>query len=114
MVNLWLTGIIYVLFSCGMVTNANVVPASSYSVLITETSTDWNKILDEYEEYVNQYIKTYKKALDGDFSAMTEYVKLLEKAQKLSEKIEKAKGEMSNAQLQRYLKITQKMADALK
>ena len=53
---------------------------------------DWDKVLNEYEKYVDQYIKTYKKAMKGDMSAMSEYVKLAEKAQELSEKIDKAKG----------------------
>ena len=74
---------------------------------------DWDKVLNEYEKYVDQYIKTYKKAMKGDMSAMSEYVKLAEKAQELSEKIDKAKGEMSDAQMKRYLKITKKMNDAL-
>ena len=74
---------------------------------------DWDKVLNEYENYVDQYIKTYKKAMKGDMSALSEYVKLAEKAQELSEKIDKAKGEMTDAQMKRYLKITKKMNDAL-
>ena len=46
---------------------------------------DWDKILNEYEKYVDQYIKTYKKAMSGDMSALSEYVELAEKAQKLAE-----------------------------
>lgn len=74
---------------------------------------DLDKLLDEYEKYVDQYIQTYKKAMNGDMSAMSEYVKLAEQAQKLSDKIEKAKGELTDAQMKRYLKITKKMTDAL-
>lgn len=36
-------------------------------------SSDWDKLLDEYEQYVDQYVKTYKKAMNGDMSAMAEY-----------------------------------------
>ena len=74
---------------------------------------DWDKVLNEYEKYVDQYIKTYKKAMNGDMSAMSEYVKLAEQAQKLSDKIEKAKGELTDAQMKRYLKTTKKLNDAL-
>ena len=49
---------------------------------------DWDKVLNEYEKYVDQYIKTYKKAMKGDMSAMGDYVKLAEKAQELSDKLE--------------------------
>lgn len=74
---------------------------------------DWDKILNEYEKYVDQYIKTYKKAMNGDMTAMSEYVKLAEKAQKLADKLEKAEDEMTTAQLKRYAKITEKMQKAL-
>ena len=74
---------------------------------------DWDKILKEYEKYVDQYIKTYKKAMSGDMTAMSEYVELAEKAQKLAEKLEKAEDEMTTAQLKRYAKITEKMTKAL-
>ena len=77
------------------------------------TGDDWDKVLNEYEKYVDQYIKTYKKAMKGDMSAMGDYVKLAEKAQELSDKLDKAKGEMTDAQMKRYLKITKKLNDAL-
>ena len=74
---------------------------------------DWDKVLNEYEKYVDQYIKTYKKAMKGDMTAMSEYVKLAEKAQKLAEQLEDAEDDMSAAQLKRYAKITEKMTKAL-
>ena len=74
---------------------------------------NWDKLLNEYEKYVDQYIKTYKKAMSGDMTAMSEYVELAEKAQKLANKLEKAEDEMTNAQLKRYAKITEKMTKAL-
>ena len=54
-----------------------------------------------------------KKVQAGDMSAMTEYAKLAEQAQKLAEKVEKVADNMSAAQIARYTKITQKMANAL-
>ena len=74
---------------------------------------DWDKILNEYEKYVDQYIKTYKKAMSGDMTAMTEYVKLAEKAQKLAAKLENAEDELTTAQLKRLAKINEKMQKAL-
>ena len=52
--------------------------------------------------------------MNGDMSAMAEYANLAAKAQKIADKLEKAKGEMTTAQTQRYLKIVKKMTDALK
>lgn len=74
---------------------------------------DWDKILNEYEKYVDQYIKTYKKAMNGDMSAKNEYAKLAEKAQKLAAKLENAKDELTTAQLKRLAKINEKMQKAL-
>ena len=57
--------------------------------------------------------KVMKMVQAGDMSAMTEYAKLAEQAQKLAEKVEKVADNMSAAQIARYTKITQKMANAL-
>lgn len=73
---------------------------------------DWDKILDDYEEFVNKYIKLAKKAQNGDMSAITEYAKILEKAQSLSEKLEKAKSDLTVKQANRYAKISLKMLEA--
>ena len=69
---------------------------------------DWDKILNEYEKYVDQYIKTYKKAMSGDMTAMSEYVKLAEKAQKLAAKLENAEDELTTAQLKRLARKERK------
>ena len=55
---------------------------------------DQDKILDDYEEFVNKYIKLAQKAQNGDMSAITEYAKILEKAQSLGEKLEKVKSDL--------------------
>ena len=79
----------------------------------SSSKNNWNQILDEYENYVDQYIELYKKAKRGDISAMNSYVSILEQSQYLSEKLENASGEMTNAQMKRYLNITQKMSNAM-
>ena len=94
--------------------NATTTTSISTAESIAVASSDWDALLDEYEQYVDQYIKTYKKAMNGDMSAMAEYANLAAKAQKIADKLEKAKGEMTTAQTQRYLKIVKKMTDALK
>ena len=73
---------------------------------------DWDKILDEYEKYVDKTVALYKKAQAGDISAMTEYASLLESAQSLQEKLENAGSDLSTAQAARLSKIAAKMAKA--
>ena len=76
------------------------------------SSKDWDRLLDDYESYVDQYIKLMKKASSGDLSAMTEYVSFLEKAEKLEEELNEAKNDLSVAQSQRLIKISKKMSNA--
>ena len=87
--------------------SADVVSVKNATEIFAGDNID--KLLDEYEKYVDQYIKVYNKAKKGDISAMSDYVKLAEKAQKLADKLEKAEEEMSAAQLKRYMNITEKM-----
>ena len=78
----------------------------------SKSSTNWDAVLNEYESYVNQYIALMKKVQKGDMSAMSEYPKMLEKAERLSDKLDDAEDEMTSTQLSRYMKITNKMANA--
>ena len=79
-----------------------------------EEDNDWDEILDEYEEYVDDYVSLYKDAMNGDTDALSEYAEVLKDAQELSQKLTKGKGTMTSAQVSRYTKITQKMANAMK
>lgn len=78
-----------------------------------KSSKNWNKVLDEYEKFVDQYIKTYKKAMNGDMSAMGEYANLLEKAEALEDDLADAEDELTTAQMNRYMKITEKLSNAI-
>lgn len=91
--------------------SSNTPPSSSASSSSASASSDWDDVLDEYEEFVDNYIKLLKKAKDGDLSAMTQYVPMMEKAQKLANKLDKA-GELTPAQAARYAKINARMAQA--
>ena len=86
--------------------------ASQLQSTQSHNSKDWDKVLDDYESYVDHYISLLKKANNGDLSAMTEYVKIMEKAEELEKDLNDAENEMSNAQMKRYMKITKKMTDA--
>jgi len=75
---------------------------------------NWDKVLNDYEKYVDDYVKFYKKAMSGDNSAMTQYASLLEKAQDLQTSLDQAKNDnsLSTKQASRMLKIQQKMLNA--
>ena len=78
----------------------------------SSNSRDWDKVLDDFESYVDHYISLLKKATNGDLSALTEYAVVLEKAEKLEKDLNAAQNEMTNAQMKRYVRITKKMTDA--
>ncbi len=75
-------------------------------------SADWDKILDEYEQYVNKYYSFAEKASKGNASAMTDALSMAEKATSLAEKLDRADDNLSTAQMNRLLKIQNKMAEA--
>lgn len=77
------------------------------------SASEWDKVLDSYEKYIDQYAKLYKKAQAGDMSAMTEYASMLEKANDLSSKLNGAKSEMSVAQIARFTKLQSKLISAV-
>jgi hypothetical protein len=78
-------------------------------------SEDYDKMLDDYEEYVIQYGKLYKKAIKGDASAMAEYPALMEKATEFQKSMEEAQGndQLSMNQITRMSEIQTKMLKAM-
>jgi len=78
-------------------------------------SEDWDKMLDDYDEYVTQYVKLYKKAIKGDNSALAEYPAMMEKASALQESMANAQNDdqLSSKQLIRMTKIQTKMLEAM-
>lgn len=82
---------------------------------ITETgSHNWDKVIEDYDKFVTDYIKFYKKAIKGDQSALSEYPKLMEKATKLSESLQKAQtdNQLTAKQITRITEIGNKMVNA--
>jgi len=78
-------------------------------------SSNYDKMLDDYEEYVTQYIQFYKKAKNRDHSALAEYPSIMQKAVDLQESMEKAQNdnELSSAQVARMMKIQAKMMEGM-
>jgi hypothetical protein len=86
--------------------------SSSTSSSSNSGSEDWDAVLKSYENYIDQYIKLMKKAKNGDASAMTEYVEMMEKATDLAEKMESAGDDLSTSQMNKFLKLQTKLANA--
>ena len=78
----------------------------------SDSSSDWDAVLDDYEKYIDNYIKLLKKAKNGDLTAITESLDLMENAESLGNKLDNAKGDMSTNQLKRYMKLQKKLLSA--
>lgn len=77
------------------------------------SATDWDSVLNDYEKFVDKYIAVYKKVQAGDMSAYSDMASLLDKANKLQAKLEKASDELTSAQAARFAKIAKKLANAM-
>lgn len=77
---------------------------------VAEGDSDYDALLDSYEEFVDEYIALLKKANNGDMDAVSQYASCMQKAQELGEKLNKAQGTMSAAQWARYGKILNKFS----
>ncbi len=66
-----------VMFGLTTSMNANAATTSAMttsSVAAASSSSDWDKVLDSYEKYVNEYIAVYKKVQAGDASAYSQHL----------------------------------------
>lgn len=73
---------------------------------------NWDSVLKSYESYIDQYISLIKKANEGDMSAMTEYMEMMDNAIDLQEKLEQAGNNLSTAQMTKLTKLQMKFANA--
>lgn len=91
------------------ITSSDVSSSSSSK----SSGNNWDSVLDEYENMVNKYISLYKKAMEGDMSAISDYASVLESAEALESKLENASSNFTSAQAARYARIVSKLANAM-
>ncbi|MFW6218971.1 MAG: DUF4190 domain-containing protein [Bacteroidota bacterium] len=77
------------------------------------TEDEFNEILTDYEELVNEYVKLIDKAQDGNVSAMSAYSKTAVKAAALATRLAAAAPRMSEEQQARFEEIHSNYEDAL-
>jgi hypothetical protein len=87
-------------------------PTSS-STSSSAKKTDWDKLLDDYEEYMNESVEITKKMMSGDMTVVTRLTTLTEQVQELADQLEDASSELSTAQMTRLSQIAEKAANAL-
>ena len=73
----------------------------------------WAKRLDDYNNYVKEYIKHYKKSLTGNPISLAKYPYMKIKTGVLAERLKKAqdKSNLTEKQTKRFSKITMKIVN---
>lgn len=71
----------------------------------------WNKNLKDYDFYVNEYIKNYKKSLHGNTASLSNYAYMKIKSEALNKELNKAldKGLLTKNQIKKILRIQLKI-----
>jgi len=100
------------------VTSDPVVYEEYDSIIPTNPNTktnNWDKMLDDYEEYIDQYIVFYNRSLDGDMEALAAYPEFLQKTEALQRSLQKAQNsnDFTSEHLTRMTKIQNKMLNMM-
>ena len=72
---------------------------------------NYAQMLKDYESNINLYIEKYKESLKPNSKA--DWKTPLKKAEALEKKLEKAKEELNDAQIAKFIKLKEKLAAAL-
>jgi hypothetical protein len=101
--------------SSGSSLSLTATSSSLSSGSTSSSSQDLNKMLDDYEKNVNEYVKYVKKLSKGDKGVESQVDKYFWAADDLEEELEKAykSGKMTSAQKKRYDKIEEMFTDAV-
>ena len=115
MKKLVLTVALFAFMMGGVSFSATAAPTVNPTQIEVRAGDEIDKLLDEYEQYVEQYIKVYKKAKSGDMRSSQDLVTLADKGTKLVDKIQKAtaKQKMTDAQTKRYMNLSKRLMDAV-
>lgn len=93
--------------------NGQAESSISEEPILSKQSVDhWDKVLTDYESFIDSYIRAMKKAKAGDMSVMSEYPALLENAEKLGDELQENQGQLTFAQAKRFIKLQTKLVNA--
>ena len=80
-----------------------------------QTGENYDQMLKDYESYINKYIAYYEKAVSkGSTSEKNEFMTYQKKALDLQGKLEKAKDKLNQGQMDLFLRLKAKFAEALR
>jgi di/tripeptidase len=73
----------------------------------------WNKKIQDYDNYVKEYLKNYKKSLQKNTVSLSKYPYMKIKSEALNKKLNKAmdNGLLTKTQIKKILKIQLKIVN---
>ena len=80
---------------------------------VSSSNSDLDKLLDEYEKYVNECVNLINRQDRGENISESQIDKLLGKIEELEKKLDDKINKMSDAQYERYEKLDDKIWDAI-
>ena len=86
---------------------------SEEPIMVEESSTnssEWDKVLDDYESMIDSYAKIAEKSKNGDMSAIADLTNYMSKLESISSKLDGAESDLTQAQATRFVKLQAKMA----
>lgn len=74
----------------------------------------WNKLVDDYMNYVKEYVLNYKKSLKGNSISLSKYPYMRAKSEALGLKLDKAQKKelLTKEQIKKILKIKMKIVNS--
>lgn len=77
-----------------------------------KSSKKWNRCLDDYNSYIKEYIKHYKKSIKGNVVSLSKYPYMKAKSETLQQQLSNAKQQslLTEKQIKRWSKIQKQIA----
>ena len=73
----------------------------------------WDKCLDDYNNYLKEYIKHYKKSIEGNSTSLCQYPYMKSKSEELLERLINAQNHslLTEKQIKKITKIQKQIAN---
>lgn len=75
----------------------------------------WDKCLDDYNNYLKEYVKHYKKSINGNVISLLKYPEMKAKSEAILERLSDAQNKalLTRKQIKRIAKIQTQIANPL-
>lgn len=95
--------------------NTEVISKKTENCSNKPLNTKWDKCLDDYNNYLKEYIKHYKKSINGNVISFLKYPYMKAKSEAIFERLSDAQNKalLTQKQIKRIAKIQSLIANPL-